>query len=343
MKPMIKIKKWQLVRAKRSEDVLDLTGKDFITVGKRAFRGATQTTVVLPNGVSAIKAEAFAGCESLERVALSDQNSIGISCAAFRDCTHLCTIENSEQVSVIGPQAFENCIAMEQFVPGKNLRRIGDEAFRGCSALQHFTVPSKSVALGKGAFRDCTALQSVTLDAQTRALSADLFRGCRSLREITLPPALDAIPNGLLRDCTAIESITIPASVRSIGAHAFRGCTGLKAVTVELGVERIGANAFADATSLREIHLPHSVKRVGFGAFGRGKREENERISIYVDNEYMGKRMTRLLKKCGSAGCANVVVVGKTIEERKRERRRTSLDSAPTHLWDATDTESNKK
>ena len=35
MRDVIKIKKWQLVRAKQSATELDLTGKEFLTVGKR--------------------------------------------------------------------------------------------------------------------------------------------------------------------------------------------------------------------------------------------------------------------------------------------------------------------
>ena len=45
--------------------------------------------------------------------------------------------------------------------------------------------------------------------------------------------------------------------------------------------------------------------------------------------------MKRLLFWCGSADCAEVLVVGKSIEERKRERRRSSLNSGPAHLIDS--------
>lgn len=337
MKPILKIKKWELIRVKQEAEALDLTGESFITVGKRALRRAPHKTVALPNGVCTIKAEAFAECAQLERLVLPEQNAVGLSCGVFRDCAALQTVVHSERISAIGDSAFENCISLQNLVVDKGLRRIGDEAFRGCRALRHFTVPSKSTVLGKAAFRDCISLEGIAWDAQAQALSEELFRGCRALRDVTIPEALTEIPNGTFRECEAMEELSIPASVRTIGKDAFLGCTALKSVTLALGVESIGANAFANTPSLREVYLPHSVKRLGKGAFGCEARSGDDRVKIYVENEYMEKRMIRLLSKCGSAVCADVVVVGKTIAERKRERRRATLEDAPVHLWDVSE------
>lgn len=336
MRDVIKIKKWQLVRAKQSATELDLTGKEFLTVGKRAFRGGTMESVILPQGVSAIKAEAFIGCKQFKRVILPDENSIGLSYAVFRGCECLQAVENADRISSIGEKAFAGCSALETITLGKNLRRIGEDAFRGCEVLHGIDLSASVAMFGKGAFRDCKALKTVKINDRTKTLAIDLFRGCDSLQEIELPPMISALPNGVFRDCTSLLAIQLPASVRTIGKRAFAGCTQLKSLTMELGVEKIGAHAFADALHLREVFVPHTLKKLGFGAFGLGKRADGEKISILVNNEYMEKRMKRLLSRCGSSGCAEVVVVGKSIEERKRERRRTSLDAAPTHLIDTT-------
>ena len=101
-------------------------------------------------------------------------------------------------------------------------------------------------------------------------------------------------------------------------------------VTLELGVERIDAAAFADAQALEEIWIPHSLRRVGWGAFGRGRREE--KLRLLVENEYMLRRMKRLLFWAGGRRAAEVVLAGKTLEERKRERRRQTLEQTPAHL-----------
>lgn len=104
---------------------------------------------------------------------------------------------------------------------------------------------------------------------------------------------------------------------------------------MELGVSHIGASAFRDCPRLGEVYLPHSVKRIGFAAFGLGRAEEKTRI--YVEQEYMVRRMKRMLFFCGSYGRVEVMQIGKTIEERKRERRRTTLEKTVVRLTDASD------
>jgi hypothetical protein len=99
---------------------------------------------------------------------------------------------------------------------------------------------------------------------------------------------------------------------------------------MELGVSAVGAFALANNENLESVTVPHSLSKLGFGAFGLGRREK--KTVIYVDNEYMCRRMKRLLFWCGSAGRAIVCMQGKTIEERKRERRRTSLDQKAEHI-----------
>ena len=106
----------------------------------------------------------------------------------------------------------------------------------------------------------------------------------------------------------------------------------------ELGLTRIGRGAFRDTPSLTDVYLPHSVKRMGFGAFGFGrlKGTKREKVKLHVDTEYMLRRAKRLLFFCGSYGRVEVILDGKTIEERKRERRRSTLEKTPAHLTDYT-------
>ena len=62
------------------------------------------------------------------------------------------------------------------------------------------------------------------------------------------------------------------------------------------------------------------------------KRKDDEKITVCVENEYMVRRMKSLLFRCGSAGCTTVKLIGKTVEERKRDRRRANVDAKGTHL-----------
>ncbi len=333
MKETIKIKKWQLLRYRSQKNEADLSAGDFLTVGKRAMHRGVMQSILLPPACSAIKTEAFRDCRRLKTIVLPSANNIGLSAGVFRGCARLHEVSNSEQLSAIGTAAFENCVMLENLTFGRSLHRIGERAFYGCRSLTELRLPGSVESIGRAAFADCTEIAAVDCSELTVA-SEELFRGCISLAEIAIPQTWDRLPDGIFRDCAALSEVRIPGQVQSIGKHAFAGCSSLASVTLELGVTRIGAHAFADTPCLREVTVPHSVKRLGFGAFGLGKRAEEEKINLTVENDYMARRLRRMVRRCGSAGCVKVSLVGKSIEERKRERRRASLTTDPVHLVD---------
>ncbi len=333
MKDIIKIKKWQLLRHRSTACAVDLRAHAFLSIGKRAFRRQPLQSLLLPSEVSAIKSEAFYKCRELVAVTLPENGQVGLSYGVFRGCERLERIEHSERLAVIGERAFEGCTSLESIILSRSLHRVGEKAFYGCTALKTIRLPGSIESLGRSALAGCTGLETVDL-AELSCASAELLRGCSALREIELPQSWESIPVGFCRDCTALKSVTIPERVRRIEAHAFDTCTALSSLTLPLGLQSIGAFAFANTLALREVHLPHSVKRLGFGAFGLGKRPEGEKLTLTVDTEYMERRLRRLLRLCGSSGCVKVLCIGKTLEERARERRRKTLDGDPAHLLD---------
>ena len=335
MKSALKIKKWQLIRARGFEGRVILPEGDFVAIGKRAFAGKQNRyleSVYLPESVSVIKAEAFAECKNLRTVILSANNSVGISQGVFAGCTRLREIANSERMHSIGANAFVGCASLQRIDFGKDLRRIGDGAFSGCSSLRSVTLPSGLCEVGEGAFADCQELAFYTAPDTLSMLSSKMFRDCVSLREVVIPAAVTVVPWGMFMGCISLREVQIPANVQEIAAYAFQNCRQLHTVRMELGIKEIGAHAFDDTPALREVFIPHSLKKLGFGAFGIGKRKDGEKITVCVENEYMVRRMKRLLFWCGSAKCTEVKLVGKSIEERKRDRRRTNIEAKGTHL-----------
>ena len=334
-KPIAKIKKWQLLRLRSKEEFIDLSATDALSIGRRAFfRKKKLKEIILPREISAIKTEAFLNCKALTRVTLGRQNTVGISEKAFKGCTALKALENSDMIFSIGARAFQGCRALEEINLGTELRRIGEQAFWGCDALSAVSVPSGAERIGKRAFAGCAALSRVTIQNGATSLSPELFRNCRALAQVELPQTLASVASGAFRGCTALEEIEIPTSVRKIEKKAFRGCTKLARVELSLGCQQIGAGAFAGCTALAAVNIPRTVKRLGFAAFGLGKKQD--KIVLSVENEYMLRRLKRLLFFCGSLGRAEVVLAGKTVAQRKRERRRTTIEKEPTHLIDPT-------
>ena len=85
MKSVFKIKNWQLLRARGAEGNVALPKGDFASIGKRAFVGKHNPylqSVRIPDGVSVIKAEAFARSQNLRTVILPTSGGIGLHALA---------------------------------------------------------------------------------------------------------------------------------------------------------------------------------------------------------------------------------------------------------------------
>lgn len=336
MKEKVNVKKWQLLRWRSKRECADLSAVDFVAVGRRAFyKNRTLEQVTLPANAAVIKTEAFLGCRHLACVTLPSENSVGIAGGAFANCTRLRELENSELIARIGARAFENCHFLPTLSFGRELRSIGEYAFLGCASLTSLNLPSSLDSIGKGAFMECTELTSVHVEDGVPMLAPDAFRNCISLQDVQFSASLRALPVGVLRGCASLTEITVPSNIRTVGARAFADCTRLESVELESGVERICARAFAGCDRLRSVTVPNTVKRIGFGAFGFGRTQE--KISLLVETEYMKKRLQTRLKFALSAGRVQIIVTGKSIEERRRERRRAELEQKPAHLFEQED------
>ena len=335
MKPILKIKNWQLLKVRGAEGRVVLPAGDFVAIGKRAVASKHNRyieSVSIPDGVSVIKAEAFWGCENLRTVLLSAGGNIGLSQGVFADCERLREVVNSENINSIGALAFSNCAALQGITFGKHLQRIGDGAFSNCHTLTSVALPASLREVGDGAFASCKELAFYTAPDTLSTLSKWMFHECVSLREVVIPAAVSVIPESAFEGCISLREVNIPANVQEIEARAFKNCRKLHTVRMELGINKIGAHAFDNMPALREVFVPHSLKKLGRGAFGTGTKKDGEKITVCVENEYMVRRMKKLLFWCGSAKCTTVKLIGKSIEERKRDRRRANVEAKGTHL-----------
>lgn len=337
MKPVFKTKNWQLIKARGVEGKVTLPAGDFVAIGSRAFAGKHNPyieSVSIPEGVTVIKSEAFAGSKNLRTVILPTGNNIGLSEGVFKGCARLREVANSEHINSIGSLAFADCTALQGIALGKDLHRIGEGAFANCRSLTSIDLSESLCEIGDRAFAGCQELAFYTAPDALSALSKEMFWGCVSLREVVIPAAVTKIPSRAFAGCLSLREVSVPSGVQEIEDGAFENCRRLHTVRMELGVTKIGARAFDNTPALCEVYVPHSVKKLGHAAFGKGKRKDGEKITVCVENEYMVRRMKRLLFLCGCAKCTTVKLIGKSIEERKRDRRRANVDAKGTHLID---------
>ena len=243
------------------------------------------TDLVIPNGVTQIKAYAFSGYKGLTSV----------------------TIPNS--VTSIGSSAFSYCSGLTSVTIPNSVTSIGSYAFYKCSSLTSVTISSSVRSIGRSAFSGCTGLTSVTIPNSVTIIGDNAFYGCSGLTSVTIPNSVTRIENSAFALCTGLSSVTIPSSVTSIGSSAFVcvrhieyygnatgspwGATSMNdvvvdgvfvysdatrtnllayigsggSVTIPSTVTTINHRAFYGCTSLTSVTIPDSVTSIGNEAF----------------------------------------------------------------------------
>ena len=200
--------------------------------------------VIIPNTVTSIRDDAFAGCRNLTSVTIPESVT-KIGGYAFRDCSGLTSLAIPNSVTSIGEKAFMDCSGLTSVSIPNSVKTIGNCAFWGCVSLTTVTIPESVTSFGWGAFWDCVGLTSVTIPESVMSIGDYTFRSCKSLISVTIPNSVTTIGPEAFEDCVGLTSVTIPESVVTIDYLAFNGCTGLTTVTIPNSVTSIiGDKAF---------------------------------------------------------------------------------------------------
>jgi hypothetical protein len=232
---------------------VDSTNPAYSSLGGVLYN-KNQTTLILcpagksgsytiPNNVTIIGVEAFAGCDFLTSVTIGSG------------------------VTSIGSYAFDGCTGLTSITIPNSVTSIGNNAFAGCSSLTSVTIPDSVTSTGDGAFSGCSRLTSVSIPAGVTSIGNNAFARCSSLTSVTIPDSVTSIGYGAFSDCSRLTSVSIPAGVTSIGNYAFNGCSGLTSVTIPNSVPSIGVGTFWDCSSLTSVTIGSGVTSIGDFAF----------------------------------------------------------------------------
>jgi hypothetical protein len=170
-------------------------------IGERAFYGGNYgialkiTGVVIPEGVTEIRKEAFSEQDKLTAVTLPST------------------------LTVIGKGAFVGCTALRSIVIPEGVTKIEHGAFQATS-LTSVKLPPGLTVINEGLFASCKNLSSVTIPEGVTHIGVSAFTNCTALTAITLPASIQSIDNGAFTGCSALTTITIPETVQKI---KFRG------------------------------------------------------------------------------------------------------------------------
>ena len=233
--------------------------KGLQTIGEGAFLETELEYISLPEGVTSISMNMFAGCTSLKEVTLPKSvKSIGVS--AFHGCTSLQNITIPEGVTSIEDNAFYNCPSLLDVELPKSVEYI-----EGTSQFGYD--PERVIYAVPGSYADwwVNDEQSTSvgyiLDEENCRVKV-LTRGVILTVEYRNPIGKDE------EEYTIPDTVTIGKDtyyVTSIADNAFAECGNVKKVTLGQNVEQIQPDAFAGAAEEEgdlELVIPEEIEDV---------------------------------------------------------------------------------
>ena len=195
------------------------------SIGNDAFAGCDGlTSIEIPNSITFIENWAFEGCSSLTFIVVDAKNTTYDS----RDnCNAI--IETSTNTLIAG--------CKNTLIPN-SVTSIGIGAFSGCLDLTSITIPNSVTSIGRYAFNECTGLTTATIGNSVTSIGDHAFENCSSLTSIRIPNSVTSIGYGTFWNCKGLTNIKMmPLTPPSTGSDVFSQCSSLTTVYVQKGAK----------------------------------------------------------------------------------------------------------
>ena len=261
-----------------------------------AFKNCnTLTSVVFPENMESILAEAFYDCDGLTMVDMSAcTNMTHLGSYTFQRCDNLTTALLPPNLLILDYGVFSNCVGLTSIDLPNTLTTIGTSVFFNCIGLTSLTIPASVTTIEGSAFKYCNGLTEIyalrPTPPETNELafwsidynipvyvpygSGDAYRAATGWSQFT---NIQELPADIQYD---YDEVNHTATVMGYGG-AFSGSLEIPA-TVEYNnetytVTAINASAFKNYYTMTNVTLPNTITIIGMDAF-RGCR--NATINI---------------------------------------------------------------
>ena len=253
----------------------EINGTPVTTIGNAAFRDSSVTSVTIPDSVTEIGANAFAGCTNLTSVTYGgDWSKLTIQSGnpAVEDAVNAQLFDfkfilNNTAVIVIRYNGTAADVTIPSRYKGKPVTAIDHAAFHD-SAVTSVTIPDSVTAIPDDAFSYCSNLTNISIPNSVTFIGFSAFNSCTSLKSITLPSSLSTIQSYAFYNCGNLKTIRIPVSVTSIGNLAFARCPNSMTVTYSGSKKQWDAITKGSYNGVLENHLVCAKLEATFTADG---------------------------------------------------------------------------
>lgn len=267
------------------EDWLNLDADESLMVGNLYFGGEPAAKIVVPEGLTQIRAGAFNWCANLESVQLPESlTSIGDD--AFYYCESLKSINIPNSVQYIGAAAFCGCRSLQQdLVIPEGVTSIEYCAFSRCG-LTGIRIPGSASVIEEEAFYNSPSLKTVVMEEGVTRIEKMAFSFCQGLRDLTIPTTVkyiekDAFDNMYvpMRGVCKVHISDLAAwigieyggeyglSGSCINGDLYLGDEPLTDVVVPDEITEIPQGPFNCMMNIERVTIPDSVKSIKGDAF----------------------------------------------------------------------------
>ncbi len=138
---------------------------------------------VIPDGITAIRNSAFAGCRVITSVRIPDSVKY-VGDHAFYNCYMLADLVMGNGVEYIGEKAFHYCIKITNIVIPDSVSHIGEQAFFCMESLKTLTIGSGITSIPEQAFYNCYHLTDVVIADSVTHIGKEAFTSCPNIQNV---------------------------------------------------------------------------------------------------------------------------------------------------------------
>ncbi len=197
---------------------------------------------------------------------LKGHKVVGIDAQAFYGLNRLKTVVLPKSVSVIGDQAFGNCVNLKKVIVKGELTSVGVDVFEGSDNWEY-----KSITDENGdkfiMFEDFLYKYDGEI-ANNTIVKSEEDKGSNevtSKQYLYIPSEVKELCSGSFKDQPGIVGVELPSKYTQLPKEVFANCRNLKSVDLK-NVTQINDGAFSDCASLETIDLS-KVTSIGSNAF----------------------------------------------------------------------------
>lgn len=250
----------------------DYTGVLEVTEGIRTIAdGAARdcmgiTEVRTPESLVHIGQDAFANCESLEKVSLG-KNVETLGRGPLYQCFSLKEILLNDENLYF--QTYDGLLLNEEM---NHIVKCPQQAEGSVEIPKHVTI------IDAYAFESCEKLEEAELPENCVFIGTEAFSGCENLLELKLPENMEYIDHYAFTGCCQIDMVVVPENVTYLGKGVFKNCKNVQAAVIGDGITQLQEELFAGCDNLIAVQLGEDINWISHTSFQDTKYISNVRL-----------------------------------------------------------------